>query len=106
MSHLPAGDVTFLFSDMEGSTRLWERFPEAMPAVLARHDALFLEAVTQVCARLDGIPLALELAAARVRVLTPEQISSRLDNRFQLLSGGSRTALPRQQTLRASSLPF
>ena len=46
MSHLPAGDVTFLFSDMEGSTRLWERFPEAMPAVLARHDALFSEAVT------------------------------------------------------------
>ena len=58
-------------------------------------------AVAQVCARLDGIPLALELAAARVTVLTPEQISSRLDNRFQLLSGGSRTALPRQQTLRA-----
>ncbi len=58
-------------------------------------------AIAQVCARLDGIPLALELAAARVKVMTPEQISSRLDNRFQLLSGGSRTALPRQQTLRA-----
>ena len=58
-------------------------------------------AVAQVCARLDGIPLALELAAARVRVLTPEQIAARLDDRFRLLSGGSRTALPRQQTLRA-----
>ena len=58
-------------------------------------------AVVQVCARLDGIPLALELAAARVRVLTPEQIAGRLDDRFRLLSGGSRTALPRQQTLRA-----
>ena len=58
-------------------------------------------AVAQVCARLDGIPLALELAAARVRVLTPEQIAGRLDDRFRLLSGGSRTALPRQQTLRA-----
>ncbi len=58
-------------------------------------------AVAQVCARLDGIPLALELAAARVKVLSPEQISARLDDRFQLLSGGSRTALPRQQTLRA-----
>ena len=58
-------------------------------------------AVTQVCARLDGIPLALELAAARVKVLSPEQIAGRLDDRFRLLTGGSRTALPRQQTLRA-----
>jgi predicted ATPase len=59
-------------------------------------------AVAQVCARLDGIPLALELAAARVRVLTVEQIAARLDDRFQLLTGGSRTALPRQQTLQAA----
>jgi len=51
--------------------------------------------------RLDGIPLALELAAARVNVLSPEQIAARLDNRFSLLVGGSRAALPRQQTLRA-----
>ena len=58
-------------------------------------------AVAQVCRRLDGIPLALELAAARVRVLSPEQIATRLDDRFRLLTGGSRTALPRQQTLRA-----
>ncbi|MFN8496646.1 MAG: adenylate/guanylate cyclase domain-containing protein [Anaerolineae bacterium] len=58
-------------------------------------------AVAQICRRLDGIPLALELAAARVRVLTPEQIATRLDDRFRLLTGGSRTALPRQQTLRA-----
>jgi predicted ATPase/class 3 adenylate cyclase len=57
--------------------------------------------VAQTCSRLDGIPLAIELAAARVKVLTPEQIASRLDNRFHLLTGGSRTALPRQQTLRA-----
>ena len=55
----------------------------------------------QVCRRLDGIPLALELAAARVRVLSVEQIAERLDDRFRLLTGGSRTALPRQQTLRA-----
>ena len=59
------------------------------------------EAVTQVCSRLDGIPLALELAAARVKMLSPAQIASRLDDRFRLLTGGSRTALPRQQTLRA-----
>ena len=58
-------------------------------------------AVGQVCARLDGIPLAIELAAARVRILKVEQIAERLDDRFRLLTGGSRTALPRQQTLRA-----
>jgi predicted ATPase/Tfp pilus assembly protein PilF len=58
-------------------------------------------AVAQVCQRLDGIPLAIELAAARVKVLSVEQIAERLDDRFRLLTGGSRTALPRQQTLRA-----
>jgi predicted ATPase/DNA-binding SARP family transcriptional activator len=58
-------------------------------------------AVAQVCSRLDGIPLALELAGARVRVLSVEQIAARLDDRFRLLTGGSRTALPRQQTLQA-----
>jgi predicted ATPase len=59
-------------------------------------------AVTQVCKRLDGIPLALELAAARMNAFSPAQIAERLDNRFRLLTGGARTALPRQQTLRAS----
>jgi predicted ATPase len=58
-------------------------------------------AVTQICKRLDGIPLAIELAAARVKLFTPQQIAERLDDRFKLLTGGSRTALPRQQTLRA-----
>ena len=58
-------------------------------------------AVAQICQRLDGIPLALELAAARVGMLTPQQIAARLDDRFRLLTGGSRTALPRQQTLRS-----
>jgi len=57
--------------------------------------------VAQICRRLDGIPLALELAAARTKVLSVEQIAERLDDRFRLLTGGSRTALPRQQTLRA-----
>ncbi len=60
------------------------------------------EAVTEVCRRLDGIPLAIELAAARVRVLTPQQIAAGLADRFRLLTGGSRTALPRQRTLEAS----
>ena len=58
-------------------------------------------AVAQICTRLDGIPLAIELAAARIKVFPPEQIAARLDDRFRLLTGGSRTALPRQQTLRA-----
>jgi predicted ATPase/class 3 adenylate cyclase len=57
--------------------------------------------VVQICFRLDGIPLAIELAAARVKMLSPEQIAVRLDDCFRLLTGGSRTALPRQQTLRA-----
>lgn len=59
-------------------------------------------AVAQICRRLDGIPLALELAAARVKVLSPEQIAARLDDAFRLLTGGSRTVMPRQQTLKAA----
>ncbi|MEP7027480.1 MAG: protein kinase [Candidatus Eisenbacteria bacterium] len=58
--------------------------------------------VAELCHRLDGIPLAIELAAARLRVLSVAEIRARLDDRFRLLTGGSRTALPRQQTLRAT----
>jgi len=58
--------------------------------------------VVQVCRQLDGIPLAIELAAARVRVLAVEQIAARLDDRFRLLTGGTRMSLPRHQTLRAT----
>ncbi len=58
--------------------------------------------LAQVCYRLDGIPLAIELAAAKIRVLSIEQIATRLDDRFRLLTGGSRTALERHQTLRAA----
>ncbi|MER7170466.1 ATP-binding protein [Streptomyces mesophilus] len=60
-----------------------------------------IEACTEICTRLDGLPLALELAAARLRLLTPRQLADRLDDRFRLLTGGGRTLLPRQQTLRA-----
>jgi non-specific serine/threonine protein kinase len=60
------------------------------------------EAIGRICQRLDGIPLAIELAAARVAVLTPEQIEARLDDRFALLTGGIRTAVPRQRTLEAA----
>ena len=58
--------------------------------------------MSSICQRLDGIPLAIELAAARVRTLAPERIAAQLDDRFRLLTGGARTLLPRQQTLLAS----
>ncbi|MFF9013013.1 BTAD domain-containing putative transcriptional regulator [Streptomyces sp. NPDC014870] len=73
------------------------------PSALAATDAATdgLRAVDEICRRLDGLPLAIELAAARLRLLTPRQIADRLDDRFRLLTSGSRTVLPRQQTLRA-----
>ncbi len=58
--------------------------------------------VAGICRRLDGIALAIELAAARVKVLSPHQLAEKLDERFRVLSGGSRTAMPRQQTMRAA----
>jgi len=58
-------------------------------------------ALAQICIQLDGIPLAIELAAARIKVLSVEKIHEKLDDRFRLLTGGKRTALPRQQTLKA-----
>ena len=58
-------------------------------------------ALAQLCQRIDNIPLAIELAAARTSALSVEEIAERLDDRFRLLSGGARTAVPRQQTLRA-----
>jgi predicted ATPase/predicted Ser/Thr protein kinase len=66
---------------------------------LTKENASF---VAQICSRLDGIPLAIELAASRIKTLNVEQIATRLDDRFRLLTGGARTALPRQQTLRAT----
>jgi predicted ATPase/DNA-binding SARP family transcriptional activator len=60
------------------------------------------ESVIQICQRLDGIPLAIELAAARTKVLSVDEIAARLDDRFSLLTAGSRTAIPRHQTLRAA----
>jgi len=83
------------------SVRLFvERARQVQPGFAPRGAAL--TAVADVCRRLDGLPLAIELAAARVRVLDIEQIRSRLDDRFRLLTGGSRGALPRHQTLRAA----
>jgi predicted ATPase/class 3 adenylate cyclase len=76
-----------------------ERATAAQPAFRLSDDNA--TAVADICQRLDGIPLALELAAARVRALSVEQIAARLSDRFRFLTGGDRTALPRQQTLRA-----
>ncbi|MCZ4605327.1 BTAD domain-containing putative transcriptional regulator [Streptomyces sp. Lzd4kr] len=82
-----------LFADRAAAVR-----PDAVTALRAGREQ---EAVAEICRRLDGLPLAIELAAARLRLLTPRQIADRLDDRFRLLTSGSRTVLPRQQTLRA-----
>ncbi|MFH9725192.1 BTAD domain-containing putative transcriptional regulator [Streptomyces sp. NPDC017254] len=77
---------------------LGERGAAARPGFVVGEDA---GAAEEVCRRLDGLPLAIELAAARLRVLSVRQIADRLDDRFRLLTSGARTVLPRQQTLRA-----
>lgn len=77
---------------------LGERGAAARPGFRVADDA---GAAEEVCRRLDGLPLAIELAAARLRMLSVRQIADRLDDRFRLLTSGARTVLPRQQTLRA-----
>lgn len=77
---------------------LADRGAAARPGFTVEDDPV---ACAELCRRLDGLPLAIELAAARLRSLTPRQLADRLDDRFRLLTGGSRTVLPRQQTLRA-----
>ncbi|MFC8538857.1 BTAD domain-containing putative transcriptional regulator [Streptomyces sp. NPDC057249] len=80
---------------------LAERGAAARPGFRVDADEATAAATAEICRRLDGLPLAIELAAARLRMLTPQQIADRLDDRFRLLTSGSRTVLPRQQTLRA-----
>ncbi|NUU22797.1 MAG: hypothetical protein HOV68_14990, partial [Streptomycetaceae bacterium] len=82
------------------AVRLFAERARAVRPGLAVDDAN-IGAVVEICRRLDGMPLAIELAAARTRSLTPTQIARRLDDRFRLLTGGSRTAMARHQTLRA-----
>jgi non-specific serine/threonine protein kinase len=77
-----------------------ERAAAIQPDLALTQSSAF--AVTQICHCLDGLPLAIELAAARVKMLTLEEIARRLDDRFSLLTQGSRTTLPRHQTLRAT----
>ncbi len=87
----PAREATTLFADRALAA-------DGAFAITEKNGALVADIVT----RLDGIPLAIELAAARVRVLSPQQLLDRLNERFRLLTGGDRAALPRQQTLRAA----
>jgi len=100
---IPKPDIQFPIdelSNMESVRLFTERAAVASPEfAISPHNAL---AIAQICQRLDGIPLAIELAVARVKTLTVEQISKRLDDRFNLLKSGLRTALPRHQTLRAT----
>jgi predicted ATPase len=86
------GDAVALFA---------ERAAQARPG-FTLDDRGTYEAVIAVCRRLDGIPLAIELAAARTRAMSVEQIASHLDERFRLLTRGARTAVPRQQTLQGA----
>ena len=82
------------------SVRLFiDRAKAVQPGFRLNEDSV--RAVAEICRRLDGIPLAIELAAARVRSMSVEQIAARLEDRFRLLNRGDRTAMPRQQTLRA-----
>jgi predicted ATPase/class 3 adenylate cyclase/tetratricopeptide (TPR) repeat protein/DNA-binding CsgD family transcriptional regulator len=94
-----ADDATSSLAQSEAVRLFVERARAAFPAfALTDQNA---PAVARICRRLDGIALAIELAAARMRGLQPEQVAARLDDHLRLLTGGSRTALPRQQTLRA-----
>ncbi len=103
----------------QGTDRAGERSEAAETDELSDAEQLFAEraraasarfnvdektrpAVAEICRRLDGLPLAIELAAARVRVLPVDQLAARLGESFRLLTGGARTALPRQQTLQAA----
>ena len=83
-----------------GATRLFVTRAQATGVPVDESEEA-ITVITDICGRLDGMPLAIELAAARTRAFSVQQISVRLNDRFRLLTGGSRTALPRQQTLRA-----
>lgn len=98
-SETDVADVEALCSS--DAVRLFvERASDVSPGFAVTEDNA--DAVAEICRRLDGMPLALELAAARLRTFGPDKIAELLDQRFRLLTGGSRTALPRQQTLTAA----
>jgi len=97
-----AGETTYqvpALPESEAASLFIDRATAAQPSFQVSSD--IAPAIANVCGRLDGIPLAIELAAARVRTLPVQKIAARLDDRFRLLTRGDQTALPRQQTLRA-----
>jgi non-specific serine/threonine protein kinase len=100
--HLPPADVdrAALVACTDAIRLFEERARQAVPDFRITADNV--RTVASICHRLDGIPLAIEFAAARVRVLGIEQIADRLNDRFRLLTGGSRTVLRRHQTMRAA----
>jgi predicted ATPase/class 3 adenylate cyclase len=94
------GAVTLAAATQSDAVRLFiDRVRSAQPAFQATEENA--ADIAEICRRLDGVPLALELAAARARALALRDIAARLDDRFRLLTVGDRAALPRQQTLRA-----
>jgi predicted ATPase/class 3 adenylate cyclase len=99
---LPPGEVAAAaeLADSDAVRLFVERGQLSDPAFVLNDASAPL--VASVCRRLDGIPLALELAAARLTSMSLQQVSQRLDQRFRLLTGGSRNAMPRQQTLQAA----
>jgi predicted ATPase/DNA-binding SARP family transcriptional activator len=97
---LPEGDASPGEIESSPAVRLLRDRAGAVRRDLAV-DAQSLSTMVRVCRALDGMPLAIELAAARLRTMSIDQLASRLDDRFRLLTGGSRTALPRHKTLRA-----
>jgi predicted ATPase/DNA-binding SARP family transcriptional activator len=97
---LPAADADPGEIESAPAVRLLQDRASAVRKDLAT-DAHTLSTLARVCRALDGMPLAIELAAARLRTMSLDQLANRLDDRFRLLTGGSRTALPRHRTLRA-----
>ena len=102
---LPLPEIRGIFSSRElqefASIELFdERASNAKPDFILNEKNA--KSVAQICRQLDGIPLAIELAAARIKILSVDEIAMRLDDRFSLLTAGSRTAVPRHQTLRAT----
>jgi predicted ATPase/DNA-binding CsgD family transcriptional regulator/class 3 adenylate cyclase len=97
------GEVAWRVPSLDEQTSV-ELFNERATLVRPgwKADAGQVEAIGRICRRLDGLPLAIELAAARTRMMHPAQIAEGLDDRFRLLTGGTRQAVPRQQTLEAS----
>ncbi|EWM64762.1 transcriptional regulator, LuxR family [Micromonospora sp. M42] len=97
---LPGGDATAAEVESSPAVRLLRDRAAAVRRDLA-YDGHTSVTMARICRALDGMPLAIELAAARLRAMSVDQLATRLDDRFRLLTGGSRTALPRHRTLRA-----